>query len=190
MPRRKKPRKAQKIFRSEMAAKESVLSGLFAACAAALGKIAFSNDSLIVNVVATVFGSFGSTYCILIGLVCRAIVLAMMMGSNALMIACFLSALEKENSTLMVTAISTAVNFVATGLVGNVLFSEKVSNLWYFGAIVTSCIMWCCPDILQPIFFSRAFKAHLNDLFSSHYLLKMQQIRFVWLFFNNCAMLN
>ena len=62
-----------------------------------------------------------------------------MMGSNALMLAYFLEALEKENSSLMVTAVSTSVNFITTGIIGNLLFAEEVSATWYGGALLTSC---------------------------------------------------
>jgi drug/metabolite transporter (DMT)-like permease len=67
------------------------------------------------------------------------IVFMLMMGSNALMLAYFLEALEKENSSLMVTAISTSVNFVSTGIIGNFFFVEPVSSTWYGGALLTSC---------------------------------------------------
>lgn len=70
---------------------------------------------------------------------CRLFAVALMMGSNAVMLAYFLDALEKENSSLMVTAISTSVNFVSTGLIGNFLFAESVSSTWYGGALLTSC---------------------------------------------------
>jgi drug/metabolite transporter (DMT)-like permease len=62
-----------------------------------------------------------------------------MMASNALMLAYFLDALEKENSSLMVTAVSTSVNFISTGVIGNLIFAETVSPAWYGGALLTSC---------------------------------------------------
>ena len=70
---------------------------------------------------------------------CRLIVFVLMMISNALMLAYFLDALEKESSSLMVTAISTSVNFISTGVIGNFLFAEAVSSTWYGGALLTSC---------------------------------------------------
>eukprot|EP00603_Paraphysomonas_imperforata_P009133 CAMPEP_0114425658 /NCGR_PEP_ID=MMETSP0103-20121206/7358_1 /TAXON_ID=37642 ORGANISM="Paraphysomonas imperforata, Strain PA2" /NCGR_SAMPLE_ID=MMETSP0103 /ASSEMBLY_ACC=CAM_ASM_000201 /LENGTH=135 /DNA_ID=CAMNT_0001594519 /DNA_START=60 /DNA_END=467 /DNA_ORIENTATION=- len=115
------------------------MSGLLAATAAAFGKVAFSKESFIVPFVSSTFTSFGPVYCNLIEGSCRLFVFVMMMGSNALMLAYFLDALEKENSSLMVTAISTSVNFVSTGIIGNFIFLEPVSSTWYGGALLTSC---------------------------------------------------
>ena len=61
-----------------------------------------------------------------------------MLASNALMLAYFLDALDKENS-LFVTAISTSVNFVSSGLISKFLFADRISSTWYFGAVITSC---------------------------------------------------
>lgn len=142
-----------------MFAKESILSGFFAATAATLGKVALSRDSFIISLVSNIFGTAAPAYYNLVINIdrtfqcsdrinsvfthqiepfCRLIVFALMMASNALMLAFFLDALEKENSTLMVTAVSTSVNFVSTGVIGNLLFSEEVSLAWYGGALLTS----------------------------------------------------
>ena len=50
-----------------MFAKESILSGVFAAFAAVLGKISLSNDSTVIRSVNDACVSFDVGYCLLVG---------------------------------------------------------------------------------------------------------------------------
>ncbi len=61
-----------------------------------------------------------------------------MLLCNGLMISQFLKALEK-NSSLSVTVISSAVNFLFTGLAGNVILQERLGMRWVLGASLIMC---------------------------------------------------
>ncbi len=53
--------------------------------------------------------------------------------SNGFMVSNFLKALEK-NSSLLVTVVSSAVNFLFTGVVSNLVLQEKLGLKWMGGA--------------------------------------------------------
>jgi uncharacterized membrane protein len=97
---------------------------------------------------------FGSEFALILEVLLRGIVFALMLSCNVFMMSLFVYALQKQNSTLTVTALSTAANFVATvrslvstvalsvwfqslqGCIGILFFKEVVSARWYYGALL------------------------------------------------------
>ncbi len=66
----------------------------------------------------------------------RAACVAGMLGCNAAMTSCYVLALQSSGS-VPATVISTAVNFVVTGVAGRALFREALSLRWWAGAGLT-----------------------------------------------------
>jgi drug/metabolite transporter (DMT)-like permease len=66
----------------------------------------------------------------------RAACVAGMLGCNAAMTSCYVLALQSSGS-VPATVISTAVNFVVTGVAGWALFREALSLRWWGGAGLT-----------------------------------------------------
>jgi drug/metabolite transporter (DMT)-like permease len=56
-----------------------------------------------------------------------------MLYFNVLMVANFLKALESKGS-LVVTVVCSAINFLVTGLLGNLILGEEVNITWCLGA--------------------------------------------------------
>jgi drug/metabolite transporter (DMT)-like permease len=111
------------------------LCGLYGAFATIAGKIALSDTIVITHLnhqCATQF-SLSQSHCDSGVLLFRVMLFALMIFCNGLMISQFLKALEK-NSSLSVTVISSAVNFLFTGMAGNIILRENLGLRWILGA--------------------------------------------------------
>ncbi len=122
-----------------------MLCGLFGSLATILGKMALSSDNwILIDMWAICAQSLGLSpeRCDMLVLLFRGITFFEMLFCNALMISYFLKSLEKESS-LHVTVISTATNFLLSGLLGRLVLKEEVSNMWYLGASIISAGICC-----------------------------------------------
>lgn len=117
-----------------------VYCGLYSSVASITGKIVFSSD------VAFHITEFCQLHlnsqhavapCGLIVIVLRAFLFVVMLSSNALMMAAFLTSLETY-STIYVTVISSSVDFLSSGILARLILSEQISSKWYMGA---TCIV-------------------------------------------------
>mmetsp|Transcript_15996 Transcript_15996/g.20042 ORF Transcript_15996/g.20042 Transcript_15996/m.20042 type:complete len:83 (-) Transcript_15996:238-486(-) len=57
-----------------------------------------------------------------------------MLLSNAFMISFFLKAMHTSGS-LVATVMSSASNFLMSGILGRLIFKERISRVWWLGAV-------------------------------------------------------
>jgi len=103
----------------------SVLSGLFAALSGFLGKVTFDPGLVIAVSILNVRPNFMQI--IQVGLGC------LMVISNILMLQTFNKALQISSTTIQVSIINTASNFIFTALIGFLAFGERLSLIWWSG---------------------------------------------------------
>jgi drug/metabolite transporter (DMT)-like permease len=106
----------------------SVLAGLNASLASVAGKIAFDERFL----VSVVFHGIAPSSSVL--LVSRALAVVVLLALNALLFRFVAVGMSKSASSVEVTAVVCAVNFLFSGLFGWLLFGETLSWLWFVGA--------------------------------------------------------
>ena len=120
----------------------SMASGALAAIAAGLGKVALSSDSTAPKIISkncdwileTYTGIVANHYhCDVVApVIVRLLVFLLMLYSNALMLSLFLKALGMHGS-LDVVVLNSSINFILTGLIGQLVFGESVSRYWAAG---------------------------------------------------------
>jgi len=103
----------------------SVLSGLFAALSGFLGKVTFDPGLVIAVSILNVRTNF--MHIIQVGLGC------LMVISNILMLQTFNKALQISSTTIQVSILNTASNFIFTALIGFLAFGERLSLIWWSG---------------------------------------------------------
>ncbi len=108
--------------------KSSFLAGLNASLASVAGKIAFDERFL----VSLMFGGSPPSAAILIA--ARTVAVVVLFSLNALLFRFVALGMSRASSSVEVTAVVCAVNFVFTGLFGWLLFGEHLSTSWAFGA--------------------------------------------------------
>jgi drug/metabolite transporter (DMT)-like permease len=81
------------------------------------------------------YGTFSKTHCEYTVISVRITAFAFMMTCNALVVGYFLRAMEL-NHTVVVIVISSATNFLTSGLFGQLLFGEVVGKSWYLGSLL------------------------------------------------------
>lgn len=106
----------------------SLLAGLNASLASVAGKIAFDERFL----VSVVFQGVAPSSSVL--LASRAVAVVLLLGLNALLFRFVAVGMSKSASSVEVTAIVCAVNFLFTGLFGWLLFHETITWMWLLGA--------------------------------------------------------
>ena len=127
----------------------SLVCGVCGAFASMFGKLAFAHDnplSVYIGLLCTYMGwsAFGCEVSILIlNITCFGIMISL----NAAMIATFLKALE-SSSSVFVTVVSSAVNYILTAAVGASLFDEAVGSKWLLGSSLV-CIGLCIVTYSQ-----------------------------------------
>lgn len=114
-----------------------VICGLFGGLATVCGKLCFTHKNAVWNMITSFCNSPPlslsvemSDYAIVIG---RLLALGGIILSNACNVGYFLKAM-RENNTVIVVVISSAVNFLISGLLGQLLFAEVVSSSWFAGS--------------------------------------------------------
>ena len=116
-----------------------VISGIAGGFSSILGKIALSSDSYYVEATSQLICSNSlltidlTSYCWLTAIMSKFLFFLSMLYCNAIMLSYFLNALETRGS-LPVTVVCSAVNFLVTGLLGNVILGENVNIIWCGGA--------------------------------------------------------
>ena len=116
-----------------------VISGIAGGFSSILGKIALSSDSYYVEATSQLICSNSlitidlTSYCWLTALISKFLFFILMLYCNVIMLSYFLNALETRGS-LPVTVVCSAVNFLVTGLLGNVILGENVNIIWCGGA--------------------------------------------------------
>lgn len=128
---------------------QAIACGLYGSAASVFGKLALSENFLIeyVAVMCSEMLLKDDHICKITKLTTRAILFGFMLVSNAAMIANFLQAMEK-NASVIVTVVSTAVNYLVTGAVGLFLFKEPVGSYWIIGYMCI-CFGLCLISISQ-----------------------------------------
>ncbi len=109
--------------------RSSIFAGLNASLASVAGKIAFDERFL----VSLFFGGVApssSSLLLAVRLVCVVILLSV----NALLFRFVALGMSKATSSVQVTAIVCAVNFLFSGLFGWLLFDEALTWMWLLGA--------------------------------------------------------
>ncbi len=115
-----------------------LISGGLGGLATVTGKIAFSSDnSFLLEAVklCQTIAIYPQDYCEYTSLVVRLISFAVMFLCNAMVIGFFLKAIE-SNHTVVVIVVSSATNFLTSGILGQLLFGEVVSSMWVMGSIL------------------------------------------------------
>mmetsp|Transcript_21333 Transcript_21333/g.19408 ORF Transcript_21333/g.19408 Transcript_21333/m.19408 type:complete len:140 (+) Transcript_21333:46-465(+) len=116
-----------------------VLSGLFGALTSILGKISLSESTPVIDYIQYYCEISilitNRIYCINISFAIRLICFILMIYFNMLTFTFFLKALETRGS-LPVTVISSATNFLVTGILSGILLGENINQQWYLGAFI------------------------------------------------------
>ena len=118
---------------------EIIKSGLAGAVASIFGKLSLSDKTPVsefIRYYCEVFFFFGdSSRCWNFVYGFRLTSFLLMFFFNAMALSKFLKALEKRGS-VPVTVVSSATNFLVTGLLSGVLLGEEVNAKWCFGAFL------------------------------------------------------
>lgn len=111
-----------------------LVCGLFGGLATIFGKISFS-DNWIITSSADVcsFLTQSSEFCYYATFLFRAVSFVGIIACNAFIVGYFLTAMEQNNSVVVVV-ISSAVNFLISGILGQVVFGEAVAISWFAGS--------------------------------------------------------
>lgn len=129
-----------------------VSSGLVGALGAILGKVALSHTTPLseyLRYYCEIYFSmiFDTAYCwnFVYGLRLSSFII--MFYCNALALSLFLKALERRSS-LIVTIVVSAVNFLVTGILSSIVLGEKISSRWFLGSLVI-CFGVCLVGFSQ-----------------------------------------
>ncbi|XP_070574659.1 transmembrane protein 42-like [Ptychodera flava] len=116
----------------------AVSAGLCAAMASVCAKLAMASDAVAQLCIASKLKydilDIVIPDCESIALYLRFLCFAMIFLFNAMMWTLFVKSLRKCSSSLEATLINTATNFFVSGVMGQMLFGETMSLLWWFGA--------------------------------------------------------
>ena len=113
----------------------SVASGI---CAALNGAFAKLTTTALTSNLATVLASWISleSFPSLVEAFVRVVFFALNLIFNGIMWTLFTKALARGTSTTQVSILNTSSNFMVTGMLGWVIFSEKLSPTWLIGALL------------------------------------------------------
>lgn len=129
----------------------AILCGFCGASASVVGKLAFSSDNPIIKSLSSFCRMTNSIdHCNYALIFIRAVLFGGMLFLNAAMVANFLRAMEKSPSVI-VTVVSTATNYLVTGLFGKFLLSEKLGERWILGSTLI-CVGLCLIAVSQDGF--------------------------------------
>jgi drug/metabolite transporter (DMT)-like permease len=114
-----------------------LVAGLLGGFGTIFGKLAFSGDNLPINEISKMckgYSEIAQVNCETGVMVVRIIAFGFMLASNALVVGYFLRAIE-TNNTVVVIVISSATNFLTSGIFGQLMFGEIVGKTWYLGSL-------------------------------------------------------
>lgn len=118
-----------------------LICGLLGGFATIFGKLAFSSDSLPITEFSkmctgyTLSNRDASLNCEYSIIFVRVLAGGFMLACNALVVGFFLRAIE-ANNTVVVIVISSATNFLTSGIFGQLMFGEVVGQSWYLGSLL------------------------------------------------------
>ena len=117
-----------------------IVSGLCGALASISGKVSFSATTPFILYLNSFCEQYLSpfsleSYCWNVSYAVRLVAFFFMFYANAMALSTFLKALESKSS-LTVTVVSSATNFLTTGLLSGLLLGEEVGKMWFLGALV------------------------------------------------------
>ncbi|KAL1955514.1 hypothetical protein VTO42DRAFT_8468 [Malbranchea cinnamomea] len=130
----------------------AIASGTFAALNGLFAKLTTTTlTSSIANGISHIF-SLPSGAEKAVEYISRAIFFAFNVLSNIIMWALFTRALTASPSTTKVTITNTSSNFLVTGLLGMIVFGERIAPLWWLGAaaMAAGCILVGMRDEERP----------------------------------------
>lgn len=136
--------------KSKSAMLHAILCGLYGALASVTGKLALSNNHVLESVnifCAANWSSFGENTCAGISISFRLLAFGCMLLLNAAMVSNFLRAMEK-NPSVVVTVLSTASNYLITGVAGKIVFDEALGSWWALGSTII-CVGLCFIVVSQ-----------------------------------------
>lgn len=111
-----------------------IVCGVFGGLATIFGKVSFSENWIIAEAFSFCTSFVGSTEsCLYASLFVRGLAILGIVGCNAFIVGYFLKAME-QNNTVIVVVISSAVNFLTSGIMGQLCFGEKVPVSWFAGS--------------------------------------------------------
>lgn len=132
-----------------------VICGLFGGLATVCGKLCFTHENAVWNQLTSFCCSpplsLSVEMCDYVIYIGRLLALGGIIMSNACNVGYFLKAM-KENNTVIVVVISSAVNFLISGFLGQILFAELVSSSWFVGSalIVIGLVLVSMSEAPQP----------------------------------------
>lgn len=116
-----------------------LVCGLLGGMATIFGKLAFSSDNLPLTEISKMcnqgYNLNTSLNCETGIILIRVLAGAFMLAANAMVVGFFLRAIE-SNNTVVVIVISSATNFLTSGIFGQLLFGEVVGKTWYIGSLL------------------------------------------------------
>ncbi|KAG0713955.1 Transmembrane protein 42 [Chionoecetes opilio] len=127
----------------------AVVSGLLAATASLCGKYAMAGAESVDLCEAALLSLHGeeevtkanqiNTICEQYAVVLRVLFFVLMVAVNCVMWTTFTKALRFSSTSLEATITNTAANFFFTAILGQVLFGEMVTVLWWMGTVLILC---------------------------------------------------
>ena len=114
----------------------SLLGGANAALGSVVAKMAFDDRFLVRHV----FGGEQAGTLAVLGV--RGLGLALMLALNAMLFRFLALGMDQAGSTVSVTAMVSATNFVLSGFFGWLLFGELISASWLLGSMLMVVGVW------------------------------------------------
>lgn len=114
-----------------------LMCGCLGGLATVLGKLSFSSDNPVLNQlsIACYESNLFGDMCYYGAWIVRLLAFAAMFACNAMVIGYLLKAME-HNHTVVVTVVSSASNFLTSGILGYAVFGEALSQNWYVGSLL------------------------------------------------------
>lgn len=116
-----------------------VLCGVCGGLTTVLAKVAFSSSSLVVDQLQTYCithpYSFSHQSCTYGAYSLRVFLFCLMLALNGGVVNFFMKAME-NNNTVVVIVITSAVNFLTSGICGNIFLGEELTQTWFSGSLM------------------------------------------------------
>lgn len=116
-----------------------ILCGVSGGLATIFAKIAFSSSSLVLDQLQTLcithHYSFSHQACTNGAYAFRAILFLSMLALNGAVVNFFMQAME-HNHTVVVIVITSAMNFLTSGVCGHLILGEELTQSWFTGSLL------------------------------------------------------
>ncbi|CAG7659324.1 unnamed protein product [Allacma fusca] len=120
----------------------ALTSGVFASLAGTFGKFAMTSSETVwmCEVLSEMYSGYlpshNYMFCSEAAIYLQILAFIMMIAMNAVMWTTFVKALRNCKTSLEATVTNTAANFFSSALVGQLIFGESVSLLWWLGTLL------------------------------------------------------